>query len=81
MDQSSNVRLRRRVWRIGSHAPQGEYVDSAAGDQWKPGHDMTAGPPESAGWLESAYELAHGLEVCEGHDKASAELLREFFKR
>lgn len=42
---------------------------------------MTAGPPESAGWLESAYELAHGLEVCEGHDKASAELLREFFKR
>jgi hypothetical protein len=81
VNQSSNLQLRKRVWRITSDAPQGEYVDPDI--PARPQHvatDVRVEEPEGGGWLESSFELAQGLEVSEEPDTVPAALLDEFFK-
>jgi hypothetical protein len=81
LNRSSNAHVKRRVWRVTSHAPLGEFVDpdDIARGQKPPG-EVAGARTEPGGWLVSSFELAHGLDVSEEPDTSSAALLGEFFK-
>ena len=59
----------RRVWRITADAPSGEYV--VIGDSRRPSQNSCE--VHEAGWDESSYDLAHGLEVREIFPSTTAD--------
>jgi hypothetical protein len=64
-----NESVTKRVWRITADAPLGEFV-VVDGERSSP---HMAGELHEAGWVESSYDLVHGLEVREMYVLAPAD--------
>ena len=81
---STKIRRRHLVWRITPDAPQGKYFDadqlerqaSRAAVDISVGEDAEREP----GWLQSSFELAHGLDVTDDPDTVPAALFDELFQ-
>jgi len=73
--RQADVRANRIVWRVTEPGPVPVDIDLTAMEaEVKPGLD-----PNDRGWLESSYELRHGLDVRElPMDRLPGDLLMAF---
>ena len=77
MQPKTELKGRRVVWRVTKDAPQGTYVEVGKPEERT---QVRFELPEP-GWLESSFELTHGLEVHDDADSVPAELFDDLFKR
>ena len=85
MDRKKSI-IARRVWRMTTNAPQGEFVDF---DPTR--SELVAGladiplrvlnPAPVVDWRASSYDLLNGLEVRDHSDSIPGELFQKLFKR
>ena len=74
----TDFRANRITWSLSASDPVPVDIDlTALESEGKPLHD-----PSDRGWLESSYDLQHGLRVRElPMDKLPEELIRTFVRR
>jgi hypothetical protein len=74
----------RRVWRITSDAPLGEFVDfdvTAAPGALADAPHKVLDPAPVVDWRGSSFDLLNGVEVRDHSDSIPGELFDRLFKR
>ena len=73
----------RRVWRMTTNTPEGEFVDFDPTERVRPGEPAAKvlDPAPVVDWRGSSFDLLNGLEVRDHTDSMPGELFHKLFKR